>query len=370
MADTNMTETKTETGDFAVGAASAKSDATDAVAMTSKTDQATVSTKTSKKRSILSSEATLSNKTNAPTIAKRRFSLLNIAIIACVIVLIIVVILIVVLYASAAKDDVSTDDASKNATQVASEKDAGVYIDENTVSSAAHTPIAFGELQIPQTFGGNAFFAVSNTNSALNGEHPSSSNTQNAVSTSANENSSAANVSQDFSWVTNEEFAKRNNKEKIELAAQMAQADNATSGILPSLTIAQFILESGWGKSALASNYENYFGIKKHADSWANSTWPGKSVDYETGEEYDGQQVRIIDSFRAYDNAWQSFQDHSAYLANRTTSGTTKLYAGIVGEKSISRCCDILVAGGYATGSSYKASIMKLVQEYNLTQYD
>ena len=305
---------------------------------------------------------------------KRHFSLPIVVAICCVCVFVTTVVLIVILWTGAAKNSSSTSSTSenlKNATQVASDKDAGVYLDENTVSTAAHTPIAFGELQIPQTYGGNAFFAKSNTNTESSNENSSSEvNSATSVQDSASSNADTTESAQDFSWVTNAEFAKRNNREKIELAAQMAQADSVQSGILPSLTIAQFILESGWGKSALASNYENYFGIKKHADSWANSTWPGRSVDYETGEEYDGQQVRIVDSFRAYDNAWQSFQDHSAYLANRTTGGTTKLYAGIVGQKNISTCCDILTAGGYATGSSYKASIMKLVQEYNLTQYD
>lgn len=61
--------------------------------------------------------------------------------------------------------------------------------------------------------------------------------------------------------------------------------------ILPSITIAQSILESNWGKSELSSKYNNLFGIK------ANNAWKGEYVNIETSEYYD--QV-ITDKFRVY----------------------------------------------------------------------
>ena len=61
-----------------------------------------------------------------------------------------------------------------------------------------------------------------------------------------------------------------------------------------STIIAQAILESGYGKSLLASKYHNYFGMK------CGSHWKGKSVNLNTKEEYNGKVVNITDNFRVY----------------------------------------------------------------------
>ena len=63
--------------------------------------------------------------------------------------------------------------------------------------------------------------------------------------------------------------------------------------ILPSITIAQAILESSWGESDLAQIYNNLFGIK------ADSSWKGEYVTLETFEFYD---TKIEDKFRVYSN--------------------------------------------------------------------
>jgi len=60
-------------------------------------------------------------------------------------------------------------------------------------------------------------------------------------------------------------------KEFIEKVGAMAADNMAKSGILASLTIAQAILESGWGKSGLTVNANALFGIK------AGSTWRGRA---------------------------------------------------------------------------------------------
>jgi len=63
----------------------------------------------------------------------------------------------------------------------------------------------------------------------------------------------------------------------------MARADAAKSGILPSLTVAQAIWESGWEKSKLTVNGNALFGIK------AGSGWAGPRVSCKTFEYYDGK---------------------------------------------------------------------------------
>ena len=61
--------------------------------------------------------------------------------------------------------------------------------------------------------------------------------------------------------------------------------------------IAQAIIESGWGKSGLASKYHNYFGLK------CGSSWKGGSVNMATREEYKpGVITNIRDNFRTYED--------------------------------------------------------------------
>ena len=74
----------------------------------------------------------------------------------------------------------------------------------------------------------------------------------------------------------------------------------ALHGIPASITLAQGILESGNGKSQLAVKSNNHFGIKCH------SKWNGGRV-YHDDDAKD-------ECFRAYQNAAESFQDHSEFL--------------------------------------------------------
>ena len=107
-----------------------------------------------------------------------------------------------------------------------------------------------------------------------------------------------------------------------------ASADMKESGILASLTIAQAILESGWGTSALAVNANALFGIK------ADSNWSGRVYSSATKECYDGVNFTTVDAlFRAYDSWEQSLSDHSAFLA-----GSVR-YAKVIGELDYKAAC-------------------------------
>ena len=70
-----------------------------------------------------------------------------------------------------------------------------------------------------------------------------------------------------------------------------------------SITLAQAILESNAGKSTLATNANNHFGIKCHVD------WKGPSVYHDDD--------RKNECFRKYNNATESFRDHSIFLSER-----------------------------------------------------
>lgn len=128
--------------------------------------------------------------------------------------------------------------------------------------------------------------------------------------------------------------------------------------ILPSLTIAQAILESNWGKSSLASKYYNFFGMK------CGTSWKGKSVRLKTKEEYTkGKITEIYDNFRVYG----SFDDG---IKGRMEFLQMKRYQNLKGITDIKKAVKTIVDDGYCTDKSYVDKIMNLVKKYNLTKYD
>lgn len=78
--------------------------------------------------------------------------------------------------------------------------------------------------------------------------------------------------------------------------------------------MAQFILESGYGKSELAQNANNCFGMKTSlsGNSWSGSSWDGKSVYTKKTQEQndDGSMVMITADFRKYACVEDSIADH------------------------------------------------------------
>lgn len=145
----------------------------------------------------------------------------------------------------------------------------------------------------------------------------------------------------------------------IERVGALAAADMQASGILASLTIAQAILESGWGTSELAQNANALFGIK------ADSRWSGKAYSKDTKECYDGVNYTTVTAlFRAYGSWEESVADHSAFLR------TGNRYAAVIGEKDYKAACKAIKAAGYATAPDYADKLVSLIEGYGLTSYD
>lgn len=159
--------------------------------------------------------------------------------------------------------------------------------------------------------------------------------------------------------------------EFVDWIGQMAAADMQTSGILASVTAAQSILESGYGKSELALNALNLGGMKAElsGNTWP-SVWDGKTYCKETAEQQpDGSYISIMADFRAYSSVAAYLADHSAYLAGAETGGKLR-YAGIVGCKDYRQAFQILKDGGYATSLDYVDKLCAVVDKWNLTRYD
>ena len=149
-------------------------------------------------------------------------------------------------------------------------------------------------------------------------------------------------------------------------------ADQKSSGILASVSLAQFILESGYGKSELAQNANNCFGMKKSlsGNTWSGSTWDGSSVYTKKTQEYEnGQYVTITADFRKYPSVEKSIADHSAYLLG-AQNGSKLRYAGLKGCTDYKKAIQLIKDGGYATSPTYVENICNIIERWKLTQYD
>ena len=85
--------------------------------------------------------------------------------------------------------------------------------------------------------------------------------------------------------------------EVVKKVGPLFTADQKKSGILASVSAAQFILESGYGKTELAQGANNCFGMKKtlSGNTWAGSTWDGRSVYTRKTQEDDGNGNDVND---------------------------------------------------------------------------
>lgn len=129
--------------------------------------------------------------------------------------------------------------------------------------------------------------------------------------------------------------------------------------ILPSITIAQAILESNFGKSALAKDYHNLFGIKaKHG-----VVLPTKEVNEHN------KVVTVKATFATYKNDTASVMDHTQLML-MGTSENKKRYLAVRQAKDYKVAASALQAAGYATDTDYAPKLVSVIETYNLNRYD
>ena len=159
----------------------------------------------------------------------------------------------------------------------------------------------------------------------------------------------------------------------IEKVGALFTTDQKKSGILACISLAQFILESGYGKSELAQNANNCFGMKKSlsGNTWSGSVWDGKSVYTKQTKEQngDGSYITITAEFRKYPNVEDSIADHSAYLLG-AKNGDKLRYAGISGMTDYKAAAQLIKNGGYATSLAYVENLCSIIERWNLTRFD
>lgn len=122
-------------------------------------------------------------------------------------------------------------------------------------------------------------------------------------------------------------------------------------GIPASITLAQGVYESGAGKSELARRGNNHFGIKCNG-------WSGRR------QYHDDDKTN--ECFRAYDNAYESYEDHSRFLSN--SSRYKHLFK--LRMTDYKGWAKGLKAAGYATNRLYAHRLIDIIQLYRLHKYD
>jgi flagellum-specific peptidoglycan hydrolase FlgJ len=135
-----------------------------------------------------------------------------------------------------------------------------------------------------------------------------------------------------------------------------AVAAQRTYGVPAAVTIAQAIDESGWGRSHLAANDHNLFGIK--------GTGPAGSDPQPTQEYDNGRLVTRTAAFRVYHDVAQSIDDHGKLLA------TSEYYRQPMADRQDPNAFAAALTGVYATDPDYGAKLIRLMRRYNLYHYD
>ena len=118
-----------------------------------------------------------------------------------------------------------------------------------------------------------------------------------------------------------------------------------------SITLAQGLLESGAGYSELATKGNNHFGIKCHG-------WTGRKTYHDDDEAQE--------CFRAYNNVYESYEDHSLLLSRQPRyrslfSLDGDDYKGWA--HGLKKC-------GYAPSPTYAQKLIGIIELYKLQQYD
>lgn len=140
--------------------------------------------------------------------------------------------------------------------------------------------------------------------------------------------------------------------EFIKKIAPIAVDGGKKHRVCPSMTMAQAILESGWGKHCIGGYA--LFGVK------------GDGASVTTKEFLNGKWVTIKDSFETY----SSYEDSFAGYYNFLERNPRYTKAGIFGDFNYRSACQKMQKAGYATAPQYAAKLIQLIEQYHLDQYD
>jgi hypothetical protein len=147
----------------------------------------------------------------------------------------------------------------------------------------------------------------------------------------------------------------------LDAAAEAALASSHRTGVPASVTVAQAILESDWGRSTLARSAGNYFGMK------AIGGLGNDGVVWLPTAEYtpEGERYEMLSAFRAYKSLTDSMVDHDLLLRNAARYAPAMEVA-----HDPRQFAHMLAKGGYATDPAYADKLIALMDRYDLYRLD
>ncbi|MBO0885292.1 MAG: glycoside hydrolase family 73 protein [Mycobacterium sp.] len=146
----------------------------------------------------------------------------------------------------------------------------------------------------------------------------------------------------------------------IDIVGAAARSSMQSTGVPASVTVAQAILESDWGRSRLARQGNNLFGIKA-----LNGPGSDGVVTLATWEHLGGGDVIVQAPFRAYKTLEQSIDDHGKFfISNRRYS------AALAVARDAKAFARAIQDAGYATDPNYANKLIGLMDKYNLYRFD
>ena len=149
-------------------------------------------------------------------------------------------------------------------------------------------------------------------------------------------------------------------KTYIKKVAPIVQKTFASSGILNSVVIAQMCLESGYGTSELAVKYFNHLGLNNYHDGYL--TDDATSVVFTVPQERNGKTIYQKEEMAVFPSI------ESCVKSMRKWYNRPK-YVSLPQQKGYKAQAEFL-EGRYATSSQYAESLCRIIEQYNLTQYD
>ena len=257
----------------------------------------------------------------------------------------------------------NTNSNSNNTDSSAADNVASQSANTSSNSEVVSATVAASNVKVTSAAVSSASAATSTVASASSASSAPTSATSSAVapqSAAASANTTAAYAAQaPASSVDLNSLHFSSNAHSQQFIQSVAQG--AIDGwnqyrVLPSVTVAQAILESGWGRSSLSTSAHNLFGIK--------GSYNGHSVVMRTREVYGGRSVYVNANFRAYANNSESVTDHGRFL------NVNSRYRNLLGDTNYVSVANKLRQDGYATDPSYANALINLIRTYNLTQLD
>ncbi|MCP8857058.1 glycoside hydrolase family 73 protein [Latilactobacillus fuchuensis] len=156
-------------------------------------------------------------------------------------------------------------------------------------------------------------------------------------------------------WETPTEETQRQDRFIQKIGTSAKTVYQTQQQVLPSIVIAQAIIESDWGRSDLAVKAHNLFGVK--------GDYQGQKILMTTDEYENEERVTIKDYFKSYPSLQIAIEDHSQFLSVGS-------YSTLKQQTDYQTQAQTLQQAGYATDPDYAAKLVRTIQIYKLAKYD